>query len=62
MPIQTQVERLVDQHLYLADRTVKLDLGNNNTKHKASSKNNFGYKKKPDWIRVKLPTRLKKPP
>ena len=35
---------------------VKLDLGNKNIKHKASAKNNFGYKKKPDWIRVKLPT------
>jgi len=35
---------------------VKLDLGNKNIKNKASAKNNFGYKKKPDWIRVKLPT------
>ena len=35
---------------------VKLDLGNKSIKHKASAKNNFGYKKKPDWIRVKLPT------
>ena len=35
---------------------VKLDLGNKNIRHKASAKNNFGYKKKPDWIRVKLPT------
>ena len=35
---------------------VKLDLGNKNNKNKASAKNNFGYKKKPDWIRVKLPT------
>ena len=39
-----------------AKNWVKLDLGNKNTKHKASDKNNFGYKKKPDWIRVKLPT------
>lgn len=39
-----------------AKNWVKLDLGNKDTKHKASAKNNFGYKKKPDWIRVKLPT------
>ena len=39
-----------------AKNWVKLDLGNKNTKEKASTKNNFGYKKKPDWIRVKLPT------
>ena len=39
-----------------AKNWVKLDLRNKNTKHKTSSKNNFGYKKKPDWIRVKLPT------
>ena len=39
-----------------AKNWVKLDLGNKNTNDKASAKNNFGYKKKPDWIRVKLPT------
>ena len=39
-----------------AKNWVKLDLGNKNTKDKTSAKNNFGYKKKPDWIRVKLPT------
>ena len=39
-----------------AKNWVKLDLGNKNIKDKASAKNNFGYKKKPDWIRVKLPT------
>lgn len=39
-----------------AKNWVKLDLGNKNNKNKASAKNNFGYKKKPDWIRVKLPT------
>ena len=39
-----------------AKNWVKLDLGNKNISNKASAKNNFGYKKKPDWIRVKLPT------
>ena len=51
------MESKVIEHKKIDSKSwVKLDIGNRNQQPKISSKNNFGFKKKPDWIRVKLPT------
>ena len=44
--------RLIENKKGKTNSWVKLDIGNKTPK----SKNNFGFKKKPNWIRVKLPT------
>ena len=48
--------RLIENKKVKTNSWVKLDIGNKTPKSKISSNNNFGFKKKPDWIRVKLPT------
>ena len=48
--------RLIENKKVKTNSWVKLDIGNKTLKSKISSKNNFGFKKKPEWIRVKLPT------
>ena len=48
--------KLIEHKKNKSNNWVKLDIRNRSSESKISSKNNFGFKKKPDWIRVKLPT------
>ena len=48
--------RLIEHKKVKTNNWVKLDIGDKINTSKTSVKNNFGFKKKPDWIRVKLPT------
>ena len=48
--------KLIEHKKSKSNNWVKLDIRNRNSESKISTKNNFGFKKKPDWIRVKLPT------
>ena len=48
--------KLVEHKKSKSNKWVKLDIRNRNSESEISTKNNFGFKKKPEWIRVKLPT------
>ena len=48
--------KLIEHKKSKSSNWVKLDIRNRNSESKISTKNNFGYKKKPEWITVKLPT------
>ena len=48
--------KLIEHKKNKSNNWVKLDIRNRNSESKISTKNNFGFKKKPEWIRVKLPT------
>jgi Lipoate synthase len=48
--------KLIEHKKSKSNNWVKLDIRNRNSESKISTKNNFGFKKKPEWIRVKLPT------
>ena len=48
--------RLIEHKKVKTNNWVKLDIGDKINTSKTSTKYNFGFKKKPDWIRVKLPT------
>ena len=48
--------KLIEHKKSKSNNWVKLDIINRNSESKISTKNNFGFKKKPEWIRVKLPT------
>ena len=48
--------KLIEHKKVKTNNWVKLDIGDKINTSKTSIKNNFGFKKKPDWIRVKLPT------
>ena len=48
--------KLIEHKKSKSNNWVKLDIKNKNSESKIPKKNNFGFKKKPEWIRVKLPT------
>ena len=48
--------KLIGHKKSKSNNWVKIDIRNRNSESKISKKNNFGFKKKPEWIRVKLPT------
>ena len=48
--------KLIEHKKIKSNNWVKLDIKNRNSDSKISTKNSFGFKKKPEWIRVKLPT------